>query len=362
MNTTAHLKCFLVFMLFGLCLSPHDVCAEKRVTAKGMSFYEEGREMIAREKALDQAKRAAVEQAVGTLIESKTAVKNRQLVREEILTRSSGYLKNIKIVNEHKTDFGTYEVVIEADVAFAAMSNDMDRFQKLIRWQKNPQCAITIEPGLDKRHLPTAQKAANLLAGKLKASGLKVFKYSQSHQLQMGYLVDLSLDISSRKTQYQDMEITLNEVSLNTSVYQPGRDEILATSGAVKSLPGENRLKALDKGVVSCVDTIWKDLRKQLITLWEKELYNERDIALMVNNVPSLTRAQEILSIFESDVSGVASARLVDFAQNRANYSLLYRGWPEHLLNEIEMSYFKNKYFESHLQSLKGNALTINLK
>ena len=362
MKPTAPLKCIITFMLLVLCPSPHEVFAEKRVTAKGMSFYEEGRELIAREKALDQAKRAAVEKAIGTRIESRTAVENRQLVREEILTRSSGYLKNMKIVNEQKTEFGTYEVLIEADVAIAALSNDMDRFQKLVEWQKNPQCAIKIEPGLEKRHRPTAQKAANMLAAKLKSSGLKVFKYSESHQMRMGYLVDLSLDISSSKTQYQEMDITLNEVSLNTSVYQPGRDEILATSGAVKSLPGENRLKALDRGVVSCVDTIWKDLRKQLISLWEKELYNERDIALVVKNVPSLVRAQEILSVFESDVSGIASARLVHFANSRAEYSLLYRGWPEHFLNEIQMSYFKDKYFESHLQSFKGNALTINLK
>ena len=362
MKTITYPKCFIAFMVLALCLSSFDVYADKRVTVKGMSFFEPGREMIAREKALDQAKRAAVEKAIGALVESVTAVENRQLIREQILTRSSGYLKNIQIVKEQKTDFGTYEVYIQADVELAAVTSDFNRFQKLVSWQKNPQCSIVIEPGLEKSYRPTARKAAGLLTKKLKTGGFKVFKYSDANKMRIGYLVGLSLELSTTQTVYQDMNITLNEVSLSTNIYQPGYDEILATSSAVKSMPGENRLKALDQGVAYCVDTIWKDLRKQLIDLWEKELYNERDIVLVAKNVSSLARAQDILTIFESDISGMVSAKLIHFTNNRAEYSLIYRGWPEHLLNEMQMSYFKNKYFESHLQSLKGNSLTINIK
>ena len=350
------------FTLFCICFSAPDAFAGKSVTVKGMSFFEPGREMIAREKALDQAKRAAVEKAIGALVESETAVENRQLIREQILTRSSGYLKNIKIVKEQKTDFGTYEVFIQADVEFAALTSDFTRFQKLVSWQKNPQCSVVIEPGLEKSYLPTARKAAGLLTKKLKAGGFKVFKYSEANKMRIGYLVGLSLELSTTQTVYQDINLTLNEVSLSTNVYQPGYDEILAISSAVKSMPGENRLKILDKSVTFCVDAIWKDLRKQLIPLWEKELYSERDITLVVNNLSSLARAQDISAIFESDISGMVSSKLIHFANNRAEYSLKYRGWPEYFLNEIQMSYFKNKYFEPHLESIKGNTLTINIK
>jgi hypothetical protein len=352
----------IFFLVAAISLCALQAFAEKSVTVKGMSFFEPGREMIAREKALDQAKRAAIEKAIGTLVESKSAVENFQLVREQILTRSSGYLKNIKIVSEQKTDLGTYEVVIQADVEYSAITSDFDRFDKLLSWQKNPRCSIIIEPGIDKSYLPTALKAANLLTEKLKSGGLKVFKHTANNEMRVGFLVGLILNMSATKSSYQNMQITLNEVSLSANIYRSGNDEILATSSAVKSLPGENRLQILDKGVTYCVDSIWKDLRKQLINLWEKELYNERDITLVVNNLPSLARAQDIAATFESDVSGVVSANLIHFKGNSAEYSLKYRGWPEHLWNEFQMSYFENKYFESDLQSIKGNELIINIK
>jgi len=355
-------KSLLLCTLVCICFFPLAAVADKLVSVKGMSFFEPGREMIAREKALDQAKRAAVEKAVGALVESESSVENRQLIREQILTRSSGYLKNVKIVKEQKTDFGTYEVFIEAEVEAAALTSDFNRFQKLVAWQKNPQCSIVFEPGLEKSYLPTAHKAAGLLTKKMKAGGFKVFRHSEANKMRIGYLVGLSLELSTRQTVYQDMDITLNEVSLSTNIYQPGHDEILASSSAVKSMPGENRLNVLDKSVTFCVDSVWKDLRKQLITLWEKELYSERDITLVVNNLSTLARAQDISAIFESDISGMVSSRLIHFANQRAEYSLKYRGWPEHFLNEIQMSYFKDNYFESRLESIKGNTLTITIK
>ena len=112
-----------------------------------------------------------------------------------------------------------------------------------------------IEPDLEKSYRPTARKAAGLLTKKLKAGGFKVFRYSDANKLRIGYLVGLSLELSTTQTVYQDMNLTLNEVSLSTNIYQPGYDEILATSSAVKSMPGENRLKILDKSVTFCVST-----------------------------------------------------------------------------------------------------------
>ena len=278
MKTIAKPNNLILFLITITSLFAAHALAEKSVTVKGISFFEPGREMIAREKALDQAKRAAIEKAIGTLVESEAAVENFQLIREQILTRSSGYLKNIQIVKEEKTDLGTYEVIIQADVEYSAITSDFDRFAKLLSWQKNPRCSIIIEPTVDKSYMSTALKAANLLTEKLKSSGLKVFKHTETNEMRVGFLVGLILDLSTTQAEYQNMQIKLNEVSLSANIYQTGNDEILATSSAVKSLPGENRLKILDKGVTYCVDQIWKDLQKQLIRLWEKELYNERDI------------------------------------------------------------------------------------
>ena len=135
------MKRYLLLSLV-LLIIPVVASAGEKVTARGVSFFEEGREAIAREKALDEAKRAAIEQAVGTRIESKTVVENFQVSRDQIFSHATGYLKNLEIVSEEKTELGTYEVEISAEVEIAALVNDLDRFKKILGWQKNPRISI----------------------------------------------------------------------------------------------------------------------------------------------------------------------------------------------------------------------------
>ena len=346
-------------MLIATLIFPAGLQAGNRVTAKGLSFFEPGRELIAREKALDEAKRMAVEKAMGTTIESRTAVENYQVIKDQILSRSAGYLKDLKILEEKKTELGTYEVNIEADVEIPALVDDLDRFKKILQWQKNPRISVVVEPGLKNDYLSAAQKTANQLGERLKQDGFSVFKSSKESKDKMGLLVGLSLELSSQRTTFQGLELTLNEISLSTNIYRPGDEEILATASAVKALPGENKLEALDKGARFCVDDIWNTLRKELARLWEREMYSQRDIYLVVKKIASHAEAQELASIFKSDVSGIVDANLIGFRKNTAEYNLKYRGWPEQLLNEIQMSYFKKKYFDPVLETIQGNQIII---
>ena len=355
------MKRTLSYLIVFLCCSSTGLLAGQIVTAKGLSFFEPGREVIAREKALDEAKRAAIEKAVGITIESRTVVENFQVVEDLILSRSIGYLDNIQILEERKTDFGTYEVKIQADVEVSAIMEDLDRFQKILSWQKNPRISIVIEPAMKKDYIPTAKKTANLLAEKLKKNGFSVFRYSKNNEIQMGILIGLSLELSIKQSDYKGLKLTINEINLDANIYRPGDGEILATAGAVKSLPGENSLHVLAQGAKFCVDVIWSELRKKLISAWEEELYSKRDIHLIVKNISSHARAQEIAFVFKSDVSSVIDATLISFCKSKVEYNLKYRGWPEQLLNEIKMSYFKNKYFESTLENITGNKIVIKI-
>jgi len=362
MKSVKSVPYFFVCLVLMWAAMPKPLEAGNVVTAKGFSFFETGREMIAREKALDEAKRAALEKAVGTSVESRTAVENFQVVKDQIFTRTSGYFKKVSIVDEKKTDLGTYEVTIEAEIEFSALVDDLDRLQKIASWQKNPRVSIIIEEGLEKAFLPTAHKIAGLLTAKLKESGLRVYKYSRPAEAQMGLLVGLSLDLASTKSEYQGMQIALNEVSLNTNIYRPGTEEVLATASAVKSLPGANKLEIIDKGARACVEDVWKKLRREIARTWEAELYSQREIDLVINGIAHMAQAQDVAGILESDVSGMVSAGLVSLQGQTAVYALQYRGWPQQLLNEIQMSYFTKKYFQTRLDSIQGNKIVVSIK
>jgi len=175
-------------------------------------------------------------------------------------------------------------------------------------------------------------------------------------------VVSLDLELSSSESSYQGVALTLHEVGLTVSVQRPVSGEVLGTSSAVKSLPGANRLQVLDKGAEQCIQAVWKDLRRQLTRLWEQELYGQREIDLVVHNVRDHAHAAEVAAVLKSDVSSVADISLLRFADGTAEYGVQYRGWPEHLANELQMAYFRNRYFGSTLDSINGNKLVIRIQ
>ena len=282
------------------------------------------------------------------------------MVKDQIFSRASGYLKDIRILNESKSDYGTYEVEIEAEVEVAVLVDDIDRFKNVIGWQKNPRIRVIIDPNLPPENLAAAKKSANRLTAKLKQNGFKV--YGAESDLQMGLLVDLGVELSTRSSSYQGLELSLNEVALTANIQRPEDGEILATASAVKSVPGENRLQILDQGADQCVHAVWQELRDKLLRVWEKELYSTREISLIVKNVPTHARATEVAGILASDVSGVVAANLVAYRKKTADFQVSYRGWAEQLLNELQMSYFKNRYFAADLVRIAGNQLVISIQ
>ena len=343
----------VLFSLFSGCF------AGELVTVTGMSFYEEGREAIARERALDDAKRLALEEAVGVTIESQTLIENFQVSRDQVFSRTSGYLKNLKILEEKKSKFGSYTVKIQAEVEIASLIEDLDRFRKIVSWQKNPRLRIVVDPYLPAEFRTTAKKSVNRLASSLQKQGFRVFRENSAGHFTMGLEVEISLDLNSSESDYQGMVLRLNEVAMTANIYRPGEREIVATASAVKSSPGTNRLAALDKGAVQCEAAILSDLRSQLTRTWEKELYGVREIDLLVKNIGTQGRAAEINSIIKENVSGLVDINLIHFSDTTAEYNLKFKGWTEQFLTEIQMSYFRNRFFDTQLESISEGSLIL---
>ncbi len=329
------------------------------VTAVGTSFFEPGREALARNKALDEAKRAAVEEVVGAHVISETTLVNQRIVKDRVRTYSSGYMKNVKIISERKNSLGAYEVTIQAEVQSAALIQDMDRLFQLVRLQQNPRVAVFLEPGVKSGHQAAGRKAMALLTQKLKNNNFKVYQHTSSQR--MGLLIGLVIESASHQSKYQDLTLNVNEISLTANMYRQGDNEILAAARAVETVPGPDRLRSLDKGVTQCVSTVWKELRRKLIHIWEKEFFSHRDIELVVNNVASDNRANELTMIFQSDISGVKSARLMAYTGRKAAYEVQYRGWPQQLLDEMRLSYFENQHFKVKASQISGNQLTVEI-
>ena len=95
MKKTAIIFFFAAVMAAGSAFSQEIVT----VTASGSASVASGNVDSARQAAIDDAKRAAVEQ-VGSEVISETVVENFELVKDVVVTRISGYVKSYELTED----------------------------------------------------------------------------------------------------------------------------------------------------------------------------------------------------------------------------------------------------------------------
>ena len=98
--------------------------------AVGSARMYSGEEKKAKDEALRDAMKNAIEQGVGAVLNSETEVENFQVVSDRILKKSKGAIKSYRILREGAVDNGiNYEVVISAVVDDDLLNQSMESFR-----------------------------------------------------------------------------------------------------------------------------------------------------------------------------------------------------------------------------------------
>jgi hypothetical protein len=119
------MKSFCMGFLFVAALALPAIAQEsKTVTAEGVAAIQGNARDIARDAAIEDAQKRAVEQAIGILIGSQTQVENYQLISDKILSQTKGYIKRYNVSGE-TVDSGLLRVTINVEVAFGRLTDDL---------------------------------------------------------------------------------------------------------------------------------------------------------------------------------------------------------------------------------------------
>jgi hypothetical protein len=115
-----------------LCLFANSaLAAEETIEVTGVAAVVNNDVAAARDKAIDDAKRKAVEQVAGAQISSQSMTENFQLVEERIYARASGFVRRYEIKSEFKDPDGTYHVKIKAAVDAGSVAENLDQIFKV---------------------------------------------------------------------------------------------------------------------------------------------------------------------------------------------------------------------------------------
>jgi hypothetical protein len=211
----------LALLLAGMPAGPFHAAAAE-VTAEGMAAIINGNVASAKNQALINAQRAAVEQGVGLILDSRTRAENFQIIKDEILTSSQGYVTKYLIVSEGQTpDRLSYRVRIKAEVAQNLLEDKLAALRILHKKMGQKRVMVIYQsdnPNALKRNHGAVTAALATLRDELNRAGFRLFNEAATEkvysQIERAARVDRPVDdiIAMALDQQADIVVRFEDI------------------------------------------------------------------------------------------------------------------------------------------------------
>ena len=344
----------------------HAAFAEM-ITADGVAAVT-GNVAIAREKAIDDALRRAVEQAVGTLISSDTMTNNFQVVHDKILAQTSGYVKKYEIIKEEQVG-QEFRVTVMADVGRENLQRSLEALGLLHELKEKPKVMVIIEEKVGGLFGTTAWEnvgqAESTLMERLAAAGFNVVdpatvraniprdkalrllegdpKAAATAGLQYGAQVVITGRAFSKNagakllgTQMQSIQATLQARAIRAD---DGRVISSRSDQGAKAHIDEMQGGAL--AIKEASEKLSDAMVNDILKSWKKDVYGRsQEITLIISGLVSYRHLSAVKKFLESDLQGVKSVSQRNFTQGMAELLLDYAGKSGLIADELANKQF----------------------
>jgi hypothetical protein len=236
MRTQHLLRLALALSLLGIQPVWAEAPATRAVVVEGMAELA-GNAGRAREEALAQAARQAVEQALGVYVVSETLVEQAVVIRDSILTQASGYVSGYKVLSESSSG-GIYRIKIEATVGVEPLVEQLGKMGLLRDWTV---AVILASPGGEQASTEAARTQLN---AEILALGFKVADENTLVQLNAPGLMDkiMAGNYMAALPVLRDQGV---DVLITGKTYtKPSEMGAMETYGGIKTIFTEGRMDA----------------------------------------------------------------------------------------------------------------------
>jgi hypothetical protein len=112
------------------------------VTVTGIAAIQNGNLGLAKDEALKDAKRLAVQEVLGSMVSARTDVKNFQLVSQKVTSKSEGMIETFEILSASAVSPQEYQVKIKAKVSEAMINQAIE---EVVASQGKPRMMVIID-------------------------------------------------------------------------------------------------------------------------------------------------------------------------------------------------------------------------
>jgi len=348
----------------------------KEVRAVGVA---DGKSSKARDDALNDALRKAVEQGVGAFVTAPLTVEQQKLVEERIFTESRGYIQRYTVVREGPKD-DLYEVEVSALVQMGKLFGDLESIGLLIRNKRNPRVMVVVYS----RETITAplgvemegnRNVENQIESALLNRGFQVVDAGQVNRKKELEVLLLQEDptragkmardfgaevlvegevrrtfVERRQVYGQTMRFFSNEVRLKALETDTAR--VLYSGYQTRPASGAGAFLPLEEANSELIDEMTAGILEQ----WSGDISWPGNYQIEVAGI-----SFNDLSMFTSDVKkirGVSDVQVRSFQSGHASIEVKYRGQAQELAEKIGAM----KRLRSEIKGLQTNTIEIHIR
>jgi len=297
-----------LFLLVAVSVGPAGADqASGAVEVEGYASIVGGRKDLAREAALQNAFRRAVEQVVGVAVESKSVVKDSELLNDKIFSKSKGFIKTYRVLSE-KVEDDAYRVVVFAAVSRYKLDQGLDDAGLLIRKLGKPRIAVVVMeqnvegqavPGgvvetylisaLGKRGYALVDRQIMLAVGReTAAGGQKGYSDAVVRAAAAGgaEVVIIGQATARSAPALSGTNLRPVQVSVTCRAVEVDTGELLATVVSSQQVLHVNPAAAGNQGLQKAAVELTDNLQRQMIAAWTKRLSGVRTLHMTIAGIP----------------------------------------------------------------------------
>jgi len=362
----------------------------QQVIANGLGAILAGDEVKAREDAISAALRNAVEQVVGTMIESDVLVENYQTVEDKIYTRTAGYVQQYDIISTNKQADNVLEVTVRATVKLSDLRSDLQAIGVLISRKGKPRTMVLI----DERNITTnyhqliadlnttettimnelmnlgfpfvdaVQAKKNIARDMAQAAvqGDAVAAASIATRLGAEILITgtaVSKEASGAPAVVRNAGFKSCQANVNLRVIRADDATIIAVASAHDRAAHIDEITGGSQALEKAAKKASSELAEKIIKVWQQDIYSGTQVQLHVLNISSFSQLNTFKNSLSSYIRGVQSVNQRSFEGGSALFDIDIKGNAEQLASELDAKEIEGMRLQ--VIGLTANKVTVKI-
>jgi hypothetical protein len=331
-------------------LFPLTAHTQDKMRSVGMATIHNNAIDVARDKALDNAMRNAVEEKVGVMVTSVSEVENFELKMDQILSESRGFIGSYQVISEGRQG-NTYKVTIEADVESGRLKDRMDAIQLVMVRKAKPRLMFVLNSREQQHAIAEAMMTRYFLSQGFKiidasARQKAIADYStlsedkrallsMAHQHGAEIVILAHVEDMVKSFKMGDIEVKTHDVTVSNKVLNGDTGEIIATAN--RTAKGE--FKA---AVEEASSKAAQQMRDEILDRWSAELTNTTTIKLHLSGLLHEDLAP-LKDTLREQVKGLKQIYQRAYAHGMAELDLELRGNVQGLAEDLAAIRFQGK-------------------